>query len=79
MDSLHVILRGMQAILGPWYKRRQRGKKCLPVNVENVLSLLELDASGLGQINKTIKRKTYIHFEEYLNSPQGLLGKYIQE
>jgi hypothetical protein len=53
-----AILRGMHPVLEPWYMRRQCEKKCLPMNVGKVCSLLELDATGLGQIKQNyIKRK----------------------
>ena len=55
--SVGPILRGMHSVLEPWYMRRQCGKKCLPMNVGNVLSLLELDVTSLDQINKIVKRK----------------------
>ena len=47
-----AILGGMHPVLQPWYMRRQCGKKCLPMNVGKVHSLLELDATGLGKIKK---------------------------
>ena len=50
--SVGPILRGMHSVLEPWYMRRQCGKKCLPMNVGKVCSLLELDATGLGKIKK---------------------------
>ena len=54
-----AILEGMQPVLELWYMRRQCGKKCLPMNVGNVLSLLELDVTSLDQINKIVKRKSH--------------------
>ena len=61
-----AILGGMHPVLQPWYMRRQCGKKCLPMNVGKVLSLLELDVTSLDQINKIVKRKITLFYQSLL-------------
>ena len=61
-----AILEGMQPVLELWYMRRQCGKKCLPMNVGNVLSLLELDVTSLDQINTIVKRKITLFYQSLL-------------